>query len=100
MNLGVSSEPYVAPAVFTDLTDDLAVEVSLAMRRKGLRLCDLQRYGYSKTRIKEISSWLRGNEDAGRFGAHAALRLAEHLGIPVRILVGREAVPTRRRIAA
>lgn len=100
MNLGVSGERYIAPAAFVDLTDDLAVEVSLAMRRKGLRLCDLEKFGYSKTRVKEISCWLRGSDGAGRFGAHAALRLAEHLGIPVRILVGREAAPSRRRIAA
>lgn len=52
----------IAPRAISDLLDDLAVEVDLVMRRKGMRLSDLERarFDYSPTQVKKISAWLRG----------------------------------------
>ncbi|MCW4114359.1 hypothetical protein NPA31_005205 [Aurantimonas sp. MSK8Z-1] len=68
------------------------MEIGRRMRQQRLRLCDLHsQYGYSKRRLREISLYLRG-EPGCRIGPVAALDLAERLGIPVRVLVGDEAL--------
>ncbi|MEX6509161.1 hypothetical protein [Jiella sp. M17.18] len=46
-DVGVCVGKRVEPAIFQDLRDDLVVEVDLHMRRRGLTLRDLRRFGYS-----------------------------------------------------
>ena len=79
------------PSFLDDACNDLAVEISLEMKRKNLRLADVRRKaGISKRHSDTLSAFLRGVDDA-RFGLRAALRVAEALDIPVAIRVGDEA---------
>ena len=87
----VSESVRTPPAAFSEALDDIAVEVGIAMRKRGIRLVDLQkRMNISAKRANAISRWLRGVDHP--IGVHGAIRVAEALDIPVRVLVGQEAV--------
>ncbi|WP_153003673.1 hypothetical protein [Aureimonas ureilytica] len=91
----------VTPRVFRDAMDDIAVEASLMMKKRGMRLCDVRdRMKVSDKRANAISRYLRGSDHP--VGIVGAVKLAEAMKVPIRILVGEEAVlhperPRRRK---
>lgn len=78
-----------------DLRDDLAVDISNTMQRRGLRLADLRQYGLKHDAQRELSRYLRGR-DSG-FGIERALMLAEDLDIEIEY---RTVAPHEREQAA